>query len=88
MDAGGGGGKWPKRAEIERWVAVPGGILADGSVVTRPVELEQAQAILRLCDRFKKLPSEILAEDAELFRLITLEDLGRTDEPQPGECDD
>lgn len=29
--------------------------------------------ILALCDRFHKLPSEILAEDSELFRLLEME---------------
>ncbi len=32
--------------------------------------------ILGLCTRFHKLPSEVLAEDAELLQLLTIEQLG------------
>jgi hypothetical protein len=33
--------------------------------------------ILGLCDRFKKLPSEVLAEDAYLLRMVKVQELGR-----------
>jgi hypothetical protein len=33
--------------------------------------------ILRLCDRFHVLPSQVLAEDAEVLRLCRVEALGR-----------
>ena len=42
--------------------------------------------ILGLCDRFHKLPSEVLAEDAELMQMIEIARLGRPDpppEPEP-----
>lgn len=32
--------------------------------------------ILGLCDRFHKLPSEVLAEDASLLRLLEIVELG------------
>ena len=40
-----------------------------------PWEVMRARLILGLGERFGKLPSEILAEDAELWRLLTLETL-------------
>lgn len=33
--------------------------------------------MLGLCDRFKKLPSEVLAEEAGIIRLLKIEQLGR-----------
>jgi hypothetical protein len=32
--------------------------------------------ILRICDRFHKLPSEVLEEPAEMLRLLKIEQLG------------
>lgn len=37
--------------------------------------------ILGLCDRWHKLPSEILAEDAALLRLLAIERLGIPEAP-------
>jgi hypothetical protein len=37
------------------------------------LELEEARLILGLCDRFHKLPSEILAEEAMLMQLLEIE---------------
>jgi hypothetical protein len=42
-------------------------------VVTEPEELAEGLAILALCDRFHKLPSEILAEDAQLLVMLEME---------------
>jgi hypothetical protein len=33
--------------------------------------------VLGLCDRFRKLPSEVLAEEAGIIRLLRIEQLGR-----------
>lgn len=38
--------------------------------------------MLGLCDRFRCLPSQVYAEDAEILRLIRIEALGRPDPPQ------
>jgi hypothetical protein len=32
--------------------------------------------VLRLCDRFKCLPSQLLNEDAYLIKLLNIEELG------------
>ncbi len=39
----------------------------------------EAETILGLCDRFHVLPSQVLAEDAYLIRLLRIEELGRSD---------
>lgn len=36
--------------------------------------------MLALCDRFHKLPSEVLAEDAAILRLLKIEALGKREE--------
>jgi hypothetical protein len=39
--------------------------------------------VLGLCDRFKALPSQVLAEDASLLRLLKLEHHGKREEESP-----
>jgi hypothetical protein len=42
--------------------------------------------VIGLCDRFHKLPSEVLAEDASLLRLLEILRLGTPEqEEDPGE---
>lgn len=36
--------------------------------------------VLGLCDRWHKLPSEVLAEDASLLRLLLIDRLGTPDQ--------
>jgi hypothetical protein len=36
--------------------------------------------VLGLCDRFHKLPSEVMAEEAGILRLLRIEQLGRREE--------
>jgi hypothetical protein len=43
----------------------------------------EARTILALCDRFHKLPEEILAADTSLLRLIHIEALGKREEENP-----
>ena len=38
-----------------------------------PVEVVEARLILGLCDRFHKLPSEVVAESAYLLSLLAIE---------------
>ena len=41
--------------------------------------------ILGLCDRFHCLPSQVLAEDAELLRLIHIQSIGTPPQTPPKE---
>lgn len=41
--------------------------------------------ILGICDRFHKLPSQVLAEDVELIQLLRIEDEAGLREEAPGE---
>lgn len=44
--------------------------------------------ILSLCDRFRKLPSEIYAEGAELLKMIKIVDMGTPQAPEGGDLDE
>ncbi len=35
-----------------------------------------------LCERFHKLPSEVLAEDVEMLRMVRIADMGRREESE------
>jgi hypothetical protein len=65
MGGGGGSTLYPFRREIDRWVAVGGGIDEDGKVVEAPWELTKARFIDNLCQRYSCLPSQLLNEDLD-----------------------
>lgn len=44
-----------------------------------------AEIVISLCDRWHKLPSEVLAEDAGALRLLDVYRLGHRDEEEGGE---
>lgn len=69
------------KSEIIRWQAVGGAIDSDGNVVKKPAELIEAELIVRLCERFKCLPSQLLKEDVSFLRMIKIEAMTR---PQEG----
>lgn len=54
-----------------------GGVDSDGRVVGKPLEMARAEFILGMCERFGCLPSQLLAEDAGLMRMLKLETMGR-----------
>ena len=46
--------------------------------MTKPYELAKAEYVIGLCDRWKKLPSEILAEPVEYtVRMVQMYERGR-----------
>ena len=57
----------PFRREIERWLHVGGGTDRDGNVIGMPWPLIRARMIDGLCQRYSCLPSQLLAEDADLI---------------------
>ena len=73
----------PFSSAITKWRAVGGAIDdSNGTVVTKPSELEEAETILGLCERFGCLPSQLKTEDASLFRLLRLEEMGGSRDEQ------
>ena len=69
------GGSWrigPFSRAIRRWRYVGGGIDRTGRVVTKPVELQEAELVDTLCQRYGCLPSQLLDEDVELLRMLAV----------------
>ena len=64
---GGGGGSTlnPFRLEIDRWLAVGGGIDEAGQVVQAPWPVLRARFIDGLCQRYSCLPSQLFQEDID-----------------------
>lgn len=54
-------GKSTLRQQIEKYKHVGG---------AKPFELQKAELILGICDRFHKLPSEVVEEDLEILRFM------------------
>lgn len=51
--------------------------------MTKPVELERAQLVIRLCDRWHKTPDEIGAMSLQALRTLRITEIGGMDEPAP-----
>lgn len=68
MDGGAGDSIRPFTREIERWAQL-------GLPELLPVEVVEMRVVLGLCDRFHKLPSEVLAESTNMLRLLAIERL-------------
>ena len=65
---------------IARWKAVRGGTYRDGTPVTKPSELEQAEIIDGICQRYSCLPSAVLAEDVGILRMLAIISEGKIEE--------
>jgi hypothetical protein len=46
--------------------------------------LAETELLLRICDRFGQLPSAVLEEDADLLRMLAIEDMARPREVDGG----
>ena len=78
----------PKKLESELllWRDFGGSITRDGTRITKPVELANAEILVGLCDRFRALPDTggILDQDVALVRMLRVIDLGVAKEGGPG----
>lgn len=72
MDQCGYFGGGSLRLGIDKWQSVKGGTDKNGSPVKKPIELEIAEVIDGLCQRYSCLPSEVLQEDIEVLRLVDI----------------
>jgi hypothetical protein len=70
----------PFGSALSLWRAIPGGTDVDGNVVGLPDEAVKALWILQQCERFGKLPEEILGADSLLQQLLAIEAEVRGDE--------
>lgn len=66
--------------DIARWKAVRGGTYQDGRPISKPVELEMAEIVDGICQRYSCLPSAVLAEDVGILRMLTIVSEGKVEE--------
>ena len=59
-----------------------GGTNSDGTPVEKPVELELAEIVDGLCQRYSCLPSQVMAEDVGILKMIDI--VGQNEEKQGG----
>ena len=72
MGGGGGGSAGPFSRDIRRYKHVGGGFDRDGNRVIKPWELERAELIDGLCQRYSCLPSALLAEDVTILQMVAI----------------
>ena len=65
-------GAGPFRGAIQKWRHLAGAIGADGQPVEMPEELRVARFVDMLCRRYSCLPSQVLAEDVGLLRMMAV----------------
>lgn len=65
---------------IAKWLSVRGGTNSDGTPVEKPIELELAEVVDGLCQRYSCLPSQVMAEEVGILRLVTIVAEGKTDD--------
>tara|TARA_R110000824_G_scaffold20323_1_gene76779 strand:- start:409 stop:663 length:255 start_codon:yes stop_codon:yes gene_type:complete len=69
---------------IARWKAVRGGTYQDGRPIIKPTELELAEIIDGICQRYSCLPSAVLAEDVGILRMLAIVSEGKLEDESSG----
>ena len=69
---------------IARWRAVRGGTYQDGTPISKPVELEVAEIVDGICQRYSCLPSAVMAEDVGVLRMLAIVSEGKVEEESSG----
>jgi hypothetical protein len=69
---------------IARWKAVRGGTYQDGRPITKPMELEMAEIVDGICQRYSCLPSAVMLEDVGILRTLAIVDEGKVEEKSSG----
>ena len=57
-----------------------GGVYRDGTAVKKPVELELAEIVDGICQRYSCLPSQVMAEDAGILRMLDIVGQGKEED--------
>jgi hypothetical protein len=66
---------------IARWLAVRGGTYQDGRPIVKPTELEMAEVVDGICQRYSCLPSQLMTEDVGILRMLAIVTEGKVEEP-------
>ena len=61
-----------------------GGTYQDGRPVRKPVELERAEIIDGICQRYSCLPSAVMSEDVGILRMLTIIAEGKIEDESSG----
>jgi hypothetical protein len=69
---------------IARWKAVRGGTYQDGTPVTKPIELELAEIVDGICQRYSCLPSQLMSEDVGILRVLNIVTEGKIEDDTSG----
>ena len=69
---------------IARWLAVRGGTYQDGRPITKPPELEVAEIVDGICQRYSCLPSQLLDEDVGILRMLAIVSEGKVEDEKSG----
>ena len=69
---------------IARWKAVRGGTYQDGSPVAKPLDLELAEIVDGICQRYGSLPSAVLGEDIGILRMLAIVTEGKVEDEKSG----
>ena len=84
MDGGRDHGGGSLSLGIARWKAVRGGTYQDGTPITKPLELQTAEVVDGICQRYNCLPSQVLSEDVGILRLLDIVEKGRIEDKASG----
>ena len=84
MDGIGNNGGGSLSLGIARWKAVRGGTYQDGRPIIKPTELELAEIIDGICQRYSCLPSAVLAEDVGILRMLAIVSEGKVEDESSG----
>jgi hypothetical protein len=69
---------------IARWLAVRGGTYQDGRPIVKPVELEMAEIVDGICQRYSCLPSQLMTEDVGILRMLAIVGQGKVEDESSG----
>ena len=65
---------------IAKWKAVRGGTNKDGSPVSKPMDLQLAEIVDNICQRYSCLPSQVLEEDIGILRILDIVEQGHIED--------
>jgi len=69
---------------IARWLAVRGGAYQDGRPVVKPIDLEMAEIVDGICQRYSCLPSQLMTEDVGILRMLAIVGEGKVEDESSG----
>ena len=61
-----------------------GGTYQDGRPISKPTELEMAEIVDGICQRYGCLPSAVMAEDVGILRMLSIVGEGKVEDESSG----